>query len=66
MFKFLSGVATGWIAARSIPNVADSPLKPPTYDEIILLSQRAKEAIEFLSKKLEEADKESKDDNKPI
>jgi hypothetical protein len=61
MFKFISGVATGWIAARSIPNVADSPLKPPTYEEIILLTQRVKEACEFISKKLDEADKDSKD-----
>ena len=53
MFKFISGLATGWIAARSIPNKNESPFNPPTSEELVLLFQRAKGAYEFISNKLE-------------
>lgn len=56
MFKFVAGVTTGWIAARSIYKKDESPLKVPTYDEIIELSQKAKEGWTYISKKLEEMD----------
>jgi len=59
MLKFISGLATGWVAARSIPNQNESPFKPPTYDELILLLQRAKEACEFISNKLETPEESS-------
>jgi|TARA_B110000967_G_scaffold205972_1_gene251650 hypothetical protein len=63
MFKFLAGIATGWVAARSIPNKSQSPFDIPTYDEMILLYQRAKETGQFISKKIEEADKETKEND---
>jgi hypothetical protein len=63
MFKFISGLATGWVAARSIPNKNDSPLKPPTYDELILLLQRGKEACEFISNKLETHEESSRENS---
>jgi len=49
----MSGLATGWIAARSIPNKNDSPFNPPTSEELLLLFQRAKEACEFIGEKIE-------------
>lgn len=56
MFKFLSGTLVGWTAARTInPNI-EIPWKPPTYDECVLLGQKAKQAFDNISKKLEELD----------
>jgi hypothetical protein len=46
MFKFLSGVATGWIAARLLPprNPNASPFALPTVTELTLLSEQLKKA----------------------
>jgi hypothetical protein len=46
MFKFLSGVTTGWIAARSLPpRNPDAPLFAlPTVTEITLLAEQLKKA----------------------
>lgn len=56
MFKFLSGTLTGWIAARTINPDIETPWKPPTYDECLLLGQKAKQAFDHISKKIEELD----------
>ena len=49
-------MATGWTAARTFnPNI-ESPWKPPTYEECILLAQKAKKAVEHITEKLEEDD----------
>ena len=34
----------------------ETPWKPPTYDECVLLGQKAKQAFDNISKKLEELD----------
>ena len=55
----MSGLATGWIAARSIPNKNKSPFNPPTSEEVVLLFQQAKEAYEFIREKIESHEKTS-------
>ena len=63
MIRFLAGVASGWTAARTInPNV-DTPWKPPTYEEYILLGQKVKKAIDDISKKLEQVSTENSENN---
>ena len=57
MFKFVLGVTTGWIASRSLDPSVDSPFKPPTYEEIIILASRAKKCSDSIIKQLEEATK---------
>lgn len=60
MFKFLSGVATGWIAARSLPprNPDASLFALPTITEISLLTEQLKKAAanlqDFLKENTEE------------
>jgi hypothetical protein len=60
MFKYLAGVATGWIAARSLPPFKESPLKPPTYEELGVLMNRTKELTTYISDILDESAKNSK------
>ena len=57
MFKFVLGVSTGWIASRSLDPSVESPFKPPTYEEIVLLAARAKKCSDYIAKQLEEATK---------
>jgi len=59
MLKFLSGMVAGWTAARTINLNIDTPWKPPTYDECILLGQKVKQVFDHIAKKLEEPSKES-------
>jgi len=62
MIRFLVGAASGWTAARTInPNV-DTPWKPPTYEECIILGQKLKKTIDDISKKLE-VSKENSENN---
>jgi len=53
MFKFLVGMAAGWTAARTIDPKIESPWKPPTYEECIVLGHKAKKAFEHITEKLE-------------
>jgi len=54
MFRFALGVASGWIAARSLPMRDADPWSPPTTVEITILIERAKSALLKLQKMLEE------------
>jgi len=64
MFKFLVGMAAGWTAARTIDPKIESPWKPPTYEECIVLGHKAKKAFEHITEKLEEAAKEEESSTK--
>lgn len=56
MFKFLSGVATGWIAARALEakDKDISPFSPPTISELTILSEQLKKLGEHIQDILKE------------
>jgi len=58
MFKFLSGVATGWVAARVLPPKPreSSPLSPPSMTDLSILAGHATVAFEHLKQKIKELD----------
>jgi len=57
-------MATGWTAARTINPKIESPWKPPTYEECILLAQKCKKAVEHITEKLEQDDEQDESDSK--
>lgn len=59
-------MAAGWTAARTIEPKIESPWKPPTYEECIIIGQKTKKMFEHIYEKLEEAnnDEESETNNK--
>jgi len=63
MIKFLVGVATGWTAARTINPKIESPWKPPTYEQCILLAQKAKKAVEHITEKFEHITEKLEEDD---
>jgi len=58
MFKFLSGVATGWVAARILPPKPPetSPLSPPTLADVSILAGHANTALVHMKEKFKELD----------
>ena len=62
MFKFLAGVATGWVASRSLYSPNESPFKPPTVEELAVLMNRAKQLTEYISTKMKEIEEKPPDD----
>ena len=58
MFKFLSGVASGWIAARILPPKSPdvSPLSLPTLIELNILAEHAYTIFEKANDKFNELD----------
>jgi len=66
MLKFLSGVATGWVAARILPPKPPetSPLSPPSMADLTILAAHANTALEHLKQKINhENEKEKKTSN---
>lgn len=57
MFKFISGVALGWSAARALPpKPPEEPiLKVPSTNELQILAQQVLNAMETLKEKLDES-----------
>lgn len=64
MFKFLSGVATGWVAARVLPPKPPeiSPLSLPSAADISILAGYANKAFEHIEQRINH-DKENKTSN---
>ena len=56
MLKFLSGVATGWVAARILPPKLPetSPLSPPSMADLSMLFLNANTAVEHIKTKFNE------------
>jgi hypothetical protein len=65
MFKFLSGAATGWIAARSLPpRSPDTPVYSlPTLIELNILIGHAYNTLDKLKEKLLELDKKEQENS---
>lgn len=61
MLKFLSGVATGWVAARILPPKPPetSPLSPPSMADISILTSHANTAFEHIKQKINELDEKN-------
>lgn len=53
MLRFLAGVATGWVAARSVPPTNANPLSMPSAEEIGLLVTKLQKFMAVLQEKLE-------------
>ena len=45
MLRFLAGMATGWVAARSLPPTDTHPFSLPTVDEISTLTLKLKDIL---------------------
>ena len=54
MFKFLSGVATGWIAARALPPKPPdvSPMSLPSVSEIAILTEQMQKMLTDFQEKM--------------
>lgn len=54
MFKFLSGVATGWIAARALPPKPPdvSPMSLPSVSEIAILAEQMQKILTDFKEKM--------------
>lgn len=63
MFKFLAGVATGWIASRSLHSPDESPFKAPTFEEMAVLMNRAKQLTEYISTKMKDIEEKPPNDS---
>ena len=65
MLKFLSGAATGWIAARSLPpRPPDTPVYAlPTFSELNILAVHVYNTFDTLKEKFEELDKKAQENN---
>jgi hypothetical protein len=58
MLKFLSGAATGWVAARILPPKPPetSPLSPPSMADVSILAGHANAAFEHIKQRFNELD----------
>jgi len=54
MLKFVAGMATGWVMAKSLTPNGESPFKPPTWEECLTLSHKIKIIVEDISKQIEQ------------
>jgi len=61
MFKFLAGVATGWVASRSLHSPNESPFKAPTVEELTVLMNRAKQLTEYISTTMKDIEEKPPD-----
>lgn len=62
MLKFLSGVTTGWVAARMLPPKPPetSPIAPPTMTDLGILYKYFSHTLEQIKDKLNEMDDQTK------
>lgn len=56
MLKFITGVATGWLAARTLPppGPGTERIQPPTFHEFHILWQRFEKTLKNIKQKLDE------------
>lgn len=52
MLRFLAGMVTGWVAARSLPPSSSNPLSFPTVDELGILTLKVKDILRNLQESI--------------